>query len=357
VPPGPITDTCPVNVPPAPAPAPPSSVLLRSERRAVLDVLGAAVLFAVCNVAWRYGGGSTFVIVFGRGALGACLAWTIGRRRGLPPWREVLRSRMGVAAIVTSGAGLVAAGTMFRTLDGPVAGLALACTPAVAMVVRDRVGGLAAAAAVGSSLAAGLGIAHAAVSSDEATHVGLVAIAVAAGFVGLEVLSMRFSQLAVEDGSDATGIVTGTMVVAAAVTFPFAVVTEIGADTSTLLSAVGAALVVAVLGTVGRLWRTAALPAAGVPAVAASSQVTAFGTALGGVLLFSDTLSAVGVVCAVLAAGLGVAAVVAGTRWRLGRDLDLAEPLDLRPHRHPLLRAEPELSAGLAPETEALEPG
>ena len=89
---------------------------------------------------------------------------------------------------------------------------------------------------------------------------------------------------------------------------------------------------VAVLGTVGRLFRTAALPAAGVPAVAASSQVTAFGTALGGVLLFSDSFSAVGVLSAVVAAGLGVAAVVAGTRWRLGRDLALAEALELRPH-------------------------
>ena len=109
-------------------------------------------------------------------------------------------------------------------------------------------------------------------------------------------------------------------------------VAEAGAGTSTLLSAAGAALVVAVLGTVGRLFRTAALPAAGVPAVAASSQVTAFGTALGGVLLFSDAFSTVGVVCAVTAAGLGVAAVVAGTRWRLSRDLALAEALALRPH-------------------------
>ena len=320
----------------------------------MVDVLGASVLFAVCNVAWRYGAGSTFVIVFGRGALGALLAWTIGRRRGLPPWREALRSRMGLVAVLLSGAGLVAAGTMFRTLDGPVAGLALACTPAVAMLVRDKVGGLAAAAAIGSSVAAVAGIAHAAVNAEESTHLGLVALGVAIVFVSLEVLSMRFSQLAVEEGVDATGIVTGTMVVAAVVTFPFAAVAEAGAGTSTLLSAAGAALVVAVLGTVGRLFRTAALPAAGVPAVAASSQVTAFGTALGGVVLFSDSFSAVGVLCAVVAAGLGVAAVVAGTRWRLSRDLALAESLELRPHHRP---GGDVASAGLAPEPEALEPG
>jgi drug/metabolite transporter (DMT)-like permease len=319
-----------VNDPTAPALEPDDVVLVRSERRAVLDVLGASVLFGICNVAWRYGAGSTIVIVFVRAALGAGLAWAFGRRLGLPSWRRVLRSRMGIAAVVSAGAGMVAAGTMFRTLDGPVAGLALACIPAVAVLVRDRVGGLAAAAAVGSSLAAVVGIAHAAMSSEEATDIGWVAVLVAVGFVTLEVVSMRFAQLAVEEGADPMAVVTGTMVVACVATLPFAIVSEAGSDPSTLLSAVAAAFVVAVLGTVGRVWRTAALPAAGVPAVAASSQVTAFGTALGGVLLFGDALSAVGIVCAVLAAGLGVAAVVAGTRWRLSRDLALAASLDLR---------------------------
>lgn len=313
-------------------PAEPEGALERSERRAVVDVVGSAVLFAACNVAWRYGAGSTFVIVFVRAALGAVIAWAIGRRRGLPPWRVALRSRLGVAAVVSAAAALVAAGTMFRTLDGPVAGLALACTPAVAVLVRDRVGGLAALAAVGSSVAAALGIVHAAATSSSGTEVGWAAAAVAVGFVALEVVSMRFAQLAVEDGTDPTAIVTGTMVVAAAALFPFAAVSEVGADTSTLASAVLAALVVASLGTVGRVLRTAALPAAGVPAVAASAQVTALGTAAGGVLLWDDPLGWVGVACAVLAAGLGVVAVVAGTRWRLRRDLHLADALDLRPH-------------------------
>ncbi len=306
--------------------------LVRSERRAVVDVIGAAVLFAICNVAWRYGAGSTVVIVFVRAALGSGIAWMIGRRRGLPRWRQALGSRMGIAAVVSAAAGMVAAGTMFRTLDGPVAGLALACTPAVAILVRDRVGGRAALAAVGSSVAAAIGIVHAALGSDEHTHVGVIAIAVAVGFVALEVLSMRFAQLAVEEGTDATAIVTGTMVVAAAALAPFAVVTEARSGVSTLASAAVAALVVATLGTIGRVWRTAALPAAGVPAVAASSQVTALGTAAGGVLLWGDALGWVAALCAAAAASLGIVAVVAGTRWRLERDLRLADALDLRPH-------------------------
>ncbi len=343
-----------MNHPTAADPAPEQSTLVRSERRAVVDVLGASVLFAVCNVAWRYGAGSTVVIVFVRAVLGGALAWTFGRQRGFRSWRHVLDTRTGIAAIVAAGAGMVAAGTMFRSLDGPVAGLALACIPAVAVLVRDRVGGLAAAAAIGSSLAAVIGITHAAVSSDEATEIGWVAIVVAVGFIALEVLSMRFAQLAVEDGTDPMAIVTGTMVVASIATFPFAAVSELDSGASTLLSAVAAAFVVAVLGTIGRVWRTAALPAAGVPAVAASSQVTAFGTALGGVVLFSDTFSAVGVLCAVVAAGLGVAAVVAGTRWRLSRDLALAEALELRPHHR---SGDGVPSAGLSPEPEALEPG
>ena len=146
---------------------------------------------------------------------------------------------------------------------------------------------------------------------------------------------MRFAQLAVEEGTDATAIVTGTMVVAAVATLPFAVVAESSAGLSTLTSAAVAALVVAVLGTVGRVLRTAALPAAGVPAVAASSQVTALGTAVGGVIFLSDHIDTLGVVCAVLAAGLGAAAVVAGTRYRLRRDLSLADPLTLRPDPDP----------------------
>jgi hypothetical protein len=220
---------------------------------------------------------------------------------------------------------------MFRTIDGPVAGLAIACTPAVALLVRDRVGGLAGVAALGSSVAAVVGIAHAAAGPGTISRIGVGAAALAFGFVALEVLSMRFCQLAVEGGADATAIVTGSMFAAAATTLPFALVAESGADRSTLTSAVLAAAVVAVLGTFGRVLRTAALPAAGVPAVAASTQVTALGTALGGVVLFSDLLSPFGVACGLVAAGLGVVAVVASTQWRLARDTTLPRPLELRP--------------------------
>jgi drug/metabolite transporter (DMT)-like permease len=318
---------------PAAPPDAPTAGLARAERRAVVDVLGASVLFAACNVAWRYGGGSTVVMVFVRALLGVGFAWLIGRRRGGGSWRQPLRSRMGLLAVLSGGASMAAAGTMFRTLDGPLAALALACTPAVAMLVRDRVGGLAGAAAVGSSGAAAVGIVAAATSSGTSTDVGWVAVAVAVGFVVVEVLSMRTAQLAVEDGDDPTAIVTGSMVVAAAATMPFAVVVEATSGTSTLLSAALAALFVALLGTVGRVLRTAALPAAGVPSAAASTQVTALGTALGGVVLFGDGLGAVDVVCAILAAGLGALAVVAGARWRLSRDRALAAPLDLGAER------------------------
>jgi hypothetical protein len=66
--------------------------------------------------------------------------------------------------------------------------------------------------------------------------------------------------------------------------------------------------------------------------VAASSQVTALGTAAGGVLLWGDSLGWVAAVCAAAAAALGIVAVVSGTRWRLERDLRLADALELRPH-------------------------
>lgn len=297
----------------------------------MFDVLGSSVLFAVCNVAWRYGEGPTVGVVFVRALLGAGLGWFLIRRKHRPMWRSAFITHNGIVAVVGAGASLVLAGTMFRSLDGPVAGLAIACTPAVAMLVRDRVGGLAGAAAVGSSVAAVMGVVLATSRSGSGADVGWWAVAVAVGFVAVEVISMRSAQLAVEDGVDAIAIVTASMVVAAVATAPFAIVAEVGADSSTWLSAVGAALVVATLGTAGRVLRTEALPSAGVPAVAASTQITALGTAVAGVWLFSDELTAVGVSSAVLAAGLGGLAVAVGTRWRLRRDRSLARALDLAP--------------------------
>lgn len=68
--------------------------------RAVFFVLGAAVLFAVCNVAWRYGGGSTLAVVALRAGLGALVGWAITRRAGRPRWTSALRSRSGRVAVV-----------------------------------------------------------------------------------------------------------------------------------------------------------------------------------------------------------------------------------------------------------------
>jgi hypothetical protein len=196
----------------------------------------------------------------------------------------------------------------------------------VAMVLRDRVGALAAFAAVGSSVAAAVGILGAA-STDDGSDVGWAAVAVAVAFIAVEIVSMRSAQLAVEDGIEPTAVVAGSMVAATVATAPFALVAELTGGTSGLLAAAVAAVVVAGLGTLGRVLRTAALPAAGVPSVAAAAQVTALGTALGGVVLLGDDLGALDAATGVLAAGLGAVAVIAGSRWRLARDASLATPL------------------------------
>lgn len=309
--------------------APPGAPPAAAQRRAVADVLVASVLFAACNVAWRFGQGSTIGIVVLRSGIGAVLAWGLLRRRTTTSWREVLRTRVGLVAVVVASVDLIAAATLFRTLDGPMAGLAVACTPAVALLVRDRVGGLAAAAALGSSGAAVLGITLAATDTGSAVTIGWVGVLVAGSFVAVEVASMRTAQLAVEDGADPTAIVLASLVVAGGALAPVAAYQYRDVGWSVLLSALVAAAVVAVLGTIGRILRTAALPAAGVPAVAASTQVTALGTAVGGVVIMGDAFGPIGLVCTALAAGLGAAAVVAGTRWRLARDRSLAAPLDV----------------------------
>ena len=301
--------------------------LERRQKRAVADVLVAAVLFAGCNVAWRYGAGPAIGIIGIRVALGAAIAGGIGKRQRAGSWRTPLRIRSGRTAVVISVLGLIAAGTMFRSLDGPLAGLAVACVPAVALLVRDRSGPLATAAALGSSLIAIVGL-TAAAGGVGANSVSWAAAASAVVFVGLEVASLRTSEIAAEDGLNPTAIVTASMVVGAIFLFPLSIVMGLLGDPSTLWTAAVAALAVALFGTVGRILRTAALPAAGVPAVAASSQVNALFTAIGGVLIVGDHASIPSLVCTAMAAALGATAVVFATRWRLRRDPELGDALD-----------------------------
>jgi drug/metabolite transporter (DMT)-like permease len=293
-----------------------------------VDVIAASLLFAACNVAWRYGNGATTAIVFVRALLGAGVAWVIAHRRVSQPWRQVMRTRMGAFAVVSAAASLIAAGTMFRTIDGPLAGLAIACIPAVALLVRDRSGKLATAAALGSSVAAVVGISLAA-NGGSVGGVGWAALLIAMAFVATEVVAMRTAQLAVAEGADAASLVTASMVVAAVVMGPFAVAQTATSDASVLVSSLIAAVVVALFGTIGRVLRTTALPAAGVASVAASTQITALATALGGVVLLGDAFGPVAIVAALVAAGLGALAVIAATNWRQGHSTVL-EPAELR---------------------------
>ncbi|MCD9623286.1 hypothetical protein [Rhabdothermincola salaria] len=280
-------------------------------------VLVASLMFAASNVAWRFGDGSTVAVVALRAGLGTLVAWLIVRRRSPQAWWWALRCRSGRTAAAVSAATMLAAATMFRTLDGPLAGLALACTPAVALLVRDRVGPRATWAALGSSAAAIVGLVAAAFGTTTATRVTPLAVAAAVAFVALEVWSMRTSQRAVQEGVDPSSLVMATMVLAAVALTPVAAVQRTTLEPSVLAASAAAALVVAVLGTMGRVLRTAALPAAGVPAVAASAQVTALGTAAGGVLVLGDSLTWFGVTTAIVAAALGALAVLAATSWRL----------------------------------------
>ena len=298
-----------------------------TRERATLDVLISAVLFAGCNIAWRYGSGPALGIVGIRVAAGGAIAVLIGRRQGAGSWMAPMRVASGRRAVIISVLGLIAAGTMFRSLDGPLAGLAVACVPAVALLVRDRSGRWATAAALGSSLVAVIGLVAAAGGVGRDSISWLAAVC-ALCFVALEVASLRTSELAVQEGLNPTAIVAASMIVGAIVLLPFTLVLNVLNDPGSLWGAVGAALAVALFGTVGRVLRTAALPAAGVTAVAASSQVAALFTAVGGIVLVGDSVSGISLVATLLAAVLGAAAVVLATRWRLARQPELAAALD-----------------------------
>lgn len=251
----------------------------------------------------------------------------ISRRLGAGSWRDPLRVRSGRIAVLFQVIGLVSAATMFRTLDGPLAGLALACTPAVALLVRDRAGRLSTAAALGSSLAAIIGL-TVAVGDEGVASVTWAGAAIAVFFIAIEVIGLRTTELAVEDGVNPAALVSSTMISGSIMLLPFGLALGSFQQPWTVWSALGAALAVAVFGTVGRVMRTAALPAAGVTAVAASSQINALFTALGGVLLLGDAVTSISLVCTLVAAGLGAAAVVSAARWRLSRRPELGLALD-----------------------------
>lgn len=299
----------------------------RRERRAVTDVLVASVLFGGCNIAWRYGSGPAIGVVGFRAAIGAVVALVIARRQGADSWVAPLRVRSGRWAVALAVVGLVAAGTMFRSLDGPLAGLAVACIPAVALLVRDRSGKVAVAAALGSSLAAVVGLTVATGGNGvESVSIGAALLVVA--FIAIDVATMRVSEVAVMEGVDPIAIVSSTMICGAVLLLPPGLMFGAFRAPSAIWGALGAALAVALLGTIGRVLRTAALPAAGVTATAASSQINALVTAAGGIVLFSDPLSITSLVCTVLAAALGATAVIAAARWRLARRPELADVLD-----------------------------
>ena len=285
------------------------------------------MLFAGCNIAWRYGSGPAIAIVGFRLSIGAIIAVLISRRLGAGSWRDPLRVRSGRIAVLFQVIGLLAAATMFRTLDGPLAGLALACTPAVALLVRDRAGTLSTAAALGSSLAAVVGLSVAA-GGEGIASVTWAGASIAGFFIAIEVIGLRTSELAVEDGVNPAAIVSSTMISGSIILLPFGVALGSWQQPWTIWSALGAALAVAVFGTVGRVMRTAALPAAGITAVAASSQINALFTALGGVLLLGDAVTSVSLVCTLVAAALGATAVVSAARWRLSRRPELGLALD-----------------------------
>jgi len=260
-------------------------------------------------------------------AIGALVAVAIARRQRAGSWLDPLRVRSGRIAVSVQVLSLLAAGTMFRTLDGPLAGLALACVPAVALLVRDRAGRLSTAAALGSSLAAIIGL-TVATETDGVGSVTWAGVAIAVVFVAIEVIGLRTTELAVEEGLNPTTLVSSSMIAGSVILLPLGLIFGTLQQPWTIWGALGAAFAVALFGTIGRVLRTAALPAAGVMAVAASTQINALVTAVGGVLLLDDHVTVVGLVATLVAAVLGATAVVAGARWRLARRPELGRALD-----------------------------
>ncbi len=224
--------------------------------------------------------------------------------------RAVASDRWGVAAVVAGGFTLVASGFLFRLLPGPQAGLVIAIVPAL-LLLPSRV-------LTGRSLNRALPFVLVSVLSAAAVPltggVGQMStqnVFVACWFVTSSMAAkLTLEQARLRHGSwilVATGIAVGTVGTALVVVAGSPSVTWSSADLTV-------AVVIAVLGTLGRVLQTFSLPHLGSVVTSTASQVTAAITAVGGVLLFADVVSTQAVALGLVAAAAAVAATVLASR-------------------------------------------
>lgn len=263
-------------------------------------VLGAAALFGLCNVAWRFGEGSAATLAATRAAAGLLLFSPVVIR---VLWSgalvRALRDATGLAACLLSGATLWAAALMFRSIPGPAAAATIALLPVVTLLVGRLVGTRRTPRRAILAMAVATTAALFAATPVHLTRGLLVPVLL---FLAVEVASLLVAERARQRHEASTLVMGGLLL--GAVPAPL-----LWAGMPVAESGLWAAGAVAVLGTLGRLLKSHTQATVSAAVVGSSTQVTALVTALGGVALFADALTAPRLAALLVGAAAASAAV------------------------------------------------
>ncbi len=283
--------------------------------------LSAASLWAIGQVAWRYGEGNAIALAGQRSLVGCVFmlpvlvrAFHDGRLR------QMCTNRSAAIAVVSSALTMPFTATLFRELTGPQAALMTAVTPAAVMLCATSIGSrlstraafavvISTVAAVVAALSGGLG---------NFSYVGLFAAAV---LLVTNVVMMLATERAREH-FDASSLVAAGMLLACAGCYGVALVVHPAGGIAT--SGAIAATVAGITGTIARVARAVTLPFIGSAVASSAAQLTALLTAIGGVLLFDDPASFTALALGIVAAAAAVIAV-----WLMGerpRDVQNTDP-------------------------------
>lgn len=226
-----------------------------------------------------------------------------GLRKGT--LQSALRDPVALLAIAASAATILVPPIMFRSLTGPQAALVMAVTP-VALVVVSKLlfnrSTRALVAVVISVVAAVI-----AAVSGEANTFTSQQLGAAALFMFTDVLSMLAAERARERHDAGVLVVTGMAFGAVC----FVAITATAHSSLTIAtSGLLAATFVGFFGTLARVLRMHTLPKVGAAVAHSNSQVTAVFTAIGGIIIFNDSIGLVTAIFALIAAGASLVAVV-----------------------------------------------
>lgn len=275
-------------------------------------LVGASVLWAISQVAWRFGAGTALALAGQRAFVGGLLLSPVlvaairdgrlGRLR---------RSPVAMVAVGTGGLSMPFTATLFRELTGPQAALVSSVTPAIILLAgaafAHRTTLRVAVAVVLATI-----LASASAASGGLGHFSAIGLLAASILLGVGVVSGLAIERARNEGHDATVLVGAGMVVAAVGCYSLALSTQ-GID-AIPVSGFVAATVVGVLGTTARVLNGHAVPHVGSAVASAATHLTSLLTAIGGVALFADEIDAPSAVLGTMAALVALVAMTSARR-------------------------------------------